>query len=457
MAEETLHLVIVDGLNPTLLRQELAALRLPAFAHLVSKGMLREAVSTFPTVTPTCLASLATGLPPAQHGIHGIMWWNACEERYVHYWPSPQSLVAGTFGQVMRDILQNLNTSHLSRSASTVFELLEGAGIESACVNFPISRGPFLRRAHVPLLVALLGSLPARLAISGPRQHYVGDLLRPLISLPQGLLGRYGISDARATRYTQRVVQQGEARFILTYLPDNDLFSHKYGPLNVGRELQVIDRRLGQMMSAYGSWEEATRRARWIVIGDHAQTDVGGFVGYSVNVFTAFRSVQPVPFGRAGRHGGPWDVAIAPNDRSAQITAPDQDARRRAITEMLTWPSVDRLLGKEPDGWFWAQEPQTGRVLRFRPDGPWHDLRGGSWQIEGDPEVLDLRESGLTLREGVYPDALYRVTGSLGSADFIATAKPGWEFTTGFSMGHGNHGSLRDGDSKTALVAVGVD
>lgn len=451
-----LHLVIVDGLNPRLLDQELEARRVPAIAHLIAHGQKTEAVSTFPTVTPACLASLATGRTPAEHGIHGIMWWNPKEERYVSYWPSPQTLLAGTFGQVMRDILQNLNANHLSRSAPTVFERLEAEGVTSACVNFPISRGPYMRRAHVPLLVALLGSLPARLSMWGPRQHYAGDLLRPSLSLPRGVLGRYGISDARATRFTRRVILRGEARFVLTYLPDNDLYSHKYGPLNVGRELHAIDRRIGQMMNAYGSWEAATRQARWMVIGDHAQSDIGGFDGYSVNVYHAFQTLCPVPLGRAGLKGGPYDIAVAPNDRSLLVTAPDDAVRRRAIAELSRWPSVDRIMGRDPDGWAWVQDPRTRRVMRLRPGGQRRDERGGRWEIEGDLDALDLRESGQTLREGVFPDALHRVWGAPPSADLIATANPGWEFSTGFTMGHGNHGSLRTEDSLTALITCGV-
>ncbi len=455
-ASRPLHLIIVDGLNPRLLDQELGARRLPALAHLISRGVLLEATSVFPTVTPTCLASLATGCTPAQHGIHGIVWWNLQEERYVSYWPSPQTLLAGTFGQVMRDILQNLNTSHLARSATTVFERLEAAGVDSACVNFPISRGPYQRRAHIPLLMALLGSLPARVAMSGPRRHYAGDLLRPSLSLPRGVLGRYGISDARATRFTRRVVKRHEARFVLTYLPDNDLYSHRWGPMNVGRELHTIDRRIGQMMASYGSFDDATNQARWIVIGDHAQSDVGGFDGYSVNVYRAFRDLLPVPFGRKGLRGGPYDLAISPNDRSALITTPNALARQRAIAELLQWPSVDRLIGRESEGWFWVQDPATLGSLRFRHGGPWQDVRGGRWEIEGDPGVLDLRQEGSTLHDGVFPDALFRIAGSPPSSDLIATARPGWEFSTGFTMGHGNHGSLRAEDSITALISAGV-
>lgn len=453
-----LHLVIIDGLHPGLLRRELEAGKLPAFEHLVRSGRLVDSVSTFPTVTPAALATLSTGLVPSEHGIHGIMWFDRQEDRYVHYWPSPQSIVAGTFGQVMRDILLNLNDRHLAPAAPTVFEILEERGIPCAAINFPICRGPYLHHGQVPLLLALLAGLPVGIAIRGPRHLLAGDVVRPISSLPLGLLGRYGISDERAIRYTRRLVRNRKAGFYLTYLPDNDMRSHHFGPWNNAASLRTLDRQLGSLMDAYGSWEEATRTARWIVVGDHAQSQVGGVEGYSVNVYKAFKTLRVVPFGARGQlRTGAFDLAIAANDRSALLYPARPDAAPAIIEEMGRWPSVDRILGRAEDGWFWALDPRSGRALRFRRGGPWRDERDGTWDVAGDLEVLDLRESGTRLVEGRYPDVLHRVAGSLGNAEMAVTAVPGYEFTTGLKLGQGNHGSLLADDSMTGLIAVGVD
>ncbi|MBM3267710.1 MAG: alkaline phosphatase family protein [Candidatus Sericytochromatia bacterium] len=452
-----LHLIVIDGLHPGLLRAELAAGRLPAFGRLVRAGTLHDAISTFPTVTPSALASIATGLPPSGHGIQGIMWFDRREDRYVHYWPSPQSVLAGTFGQVMRDILHNLNDSHLEPSAPTLFEILEGAGIPSAAVNFPIFRGPYLHHGQVPLALALLAGLPVGITVRGPRHLLVGDILRPLISIPRGPLGRYGISDERAIRYTRRLVTAGKASFFLTYLPDNDLRSHHHGPAQNAESLHLLDRLLGSLLDAYGSWDEAVTRARWLVVGDHAQTLVGGVEGYSVNVYKEFRSARILPFGKSGLGSGQYDLAMAANDRSALIYLARPAARDGVLAELASWPSVDRIMGRDGDGWFWASDARGERQLRFRRGGPWRDERGDSWELSGSPAVLDLRESGMRLVEGRYPDPLFRIAGALSRADLAVTAEPGFEFTTGFKLGHGNHGSLAAGDSITALIEVGVE
>ncbi len=452
-----LHLVIVDGLHPGLLRQELAAGKLPAFAHLIRAGRMADTVSTFPTVTPTALATLSTGLAPSAHGIHGIMWFDRREDRYVHYWPSPQSIMAGTFGQVMRDILHNLNDRHLALAAPTIFEVLEARGISCAAINFPICRGPYLHHGQIPLLVALLAGLPVGIAIRGPRHLLVGDMLRPIASVPLGVLGRYGISDERAIRYTRRLAHQNKAGFYLTYLPDNDMRSHHYGPWNNAASLHTLDRQLAYLLEAYGSWDDATRKARWLIVGDHGQSEVGGVENYSVNVYKAFHDVRVIPFGSKGlMKTGNYDLAIAANDRSALLYPARDESVDAILGEIGRWPSVDRILGRA-DGWFWALEPRSGRKMRFRRGGSWRDERGTSWDVEGDLGVLDLRESGIRLAEGCYPDALSRIEGSLSSAEMAITAVPGYEFTTGAKLGHGNHGSLLDGDSVTAMIAVGID
>ncbi|MBM3274232.1 MAG: alkaline phosphatase family protein, partial [Candidatus Sericytochromatia bacterium] len=406
---------------------------------------------------PAALASLATGQTPAVHGIQGIMWFDRREERYVHYWPSPQSLMIGTFGQVIRDILLNLNGRHLAVAAPTLFEVLENNGVAAAAVNFPICRGPFLHHGQVPIALALLAGLPVGIAIRGPRHLLVGDMLRPLISVPRGLFGRYGISDERAIRYTKRLVKENRARFYLTYLPDNDLRSHHVGPMQNAASLQILDRQIGSLLDSYGSWDVATAEAKWLIVGDHAQTEVGGQEGYSINVYKAFKSVSVLPFGLRGLRSGNHDLAVAANDRSALIYLARPEAQSPVVGELSRWQSVDRIMGREDGGWLWALDPHSGRRMRFRRGGWWRDERGATWEIAGDPGVLDLRESGARLVEGIYPDALSRIEGALTGSEMAISAAPGFEFTTGFKLGHGNHGSLMAGDTVTRAISVGLE
>src|SRR4051794_41448386 len=55
----------------------------PAIRFLLEHGSYRRAVSTFPSLTPVCLASIATGGHGDVHGIPHLVWWNRGEQRLV--------------------------------------------------------------------------------------------------------------------------------------------------------------------------------------------------------------------------------------------------------------------------------------------------------------------------------------------------------------------------------------
>src|SRR5204863_2935143 len=64
-------LVIVDGLTPSVFE----AADTPALRFLAEHGDYRRAVSTFPSLTPVCLSSIATGAHPDGHHIPHLVWW----------------------------------------------------------------------------------------------------------------------------------------------------------------------------------------------------------------------------------------------------------------------------------------------------------------------------------------------------------------------------------------------
>lgn len=449
------HLIIIDSWHPRLLLQELDAL--PALRHLTRAGMLDPAcISTFPTVTPTALSTLVTGTPAAGHGIQGIMWFSRAEDRYVHYWPSPQSLQQGTLPRVLRDILINLNTQHLRARTPTLFELLERAGVVSGCVNFPISRGDHAHRVRLPWLIRWASGLGSHLSMRGPQHFYYGDVLRPQGYWPRGPLFKYGLTDRRAGDYGAEMIRQVRPGFQLVYLNEHDLRSHQHGPMGCAYSLRIIDRQLGKLMAAYGSWEAATREARWVLVGDHAQSEIGGFPGYAVNVYQAFKGFKVAPLAGSGLREGGHDLAIAPNDRSALLYLADRALLPGVVAELSSWPSVEQIAWKEGP-WTTCRHAETGRQLSWKLGGPYRDAFGRDWSLDGDWSVLDLRRNGSALRDGDYPDAMGRLEGALaGEADLVITARLGHEFTTGFTMGKGNHGSLHREDSCVPLLTVGL-
>lgn len=448
-----LHLVVIDGWHPGLLRRERAAM--PAFEFLAAAGSLDlECVSTFPTVTPAALTTLVTGKRPSAHGIRGIMWYHAQEDRYVHYWPSQQSLLQGTLERVLRDIFLNLNGAHLSTATPTLFERLEEAGLVCGNVNFPISRADYLHRGEVPWLLRRLSGL-SEFAHRGPRHCYMGDFIRPHGFRRAGLLGRYGINDRRAADYGAEMIRRVRPDFSLVYLNEHDMRSHQTGPMGCAYSLRIIDAQLGKLMDAYGSWEAAVTEARWIVVGDHAQSPVGGVADYALNVFEAFRARRVAPLASGGLVRGGFDLAVAPNDRAAFIYLRDPGVRDGVLEQVLAWPSADQVAYRE-GAWCYAVASDN-RSMRWRAGGPDCDPLGQAWTVEGDLSVLDLkRTTAGGLGWGEYPDALSRLSDALVGPDLVVNAKRHYEFTTGIRMGKGTHGSLAKEDSLVPLLTVGI-
>src|SRR5438094_275074 len=80
----------------------------PALRFLLEHGEYRRAASTFPSLTPVCLASIATGAHPDVHGIPHLVWWHRGEQRLVEYGSSFAAMRAAGFVQGLRDTIVNL-------------------------------------------------------------------------------------------------------------------------------------------------------------------------------------------------------------------------------------------------------------------------------------------------------------------------------------------------------------
>ena len=80
-----LVLIVIDGLTPAMLEAAVEGDSAPALRFLVENGSYGTATSVFPSLTPVCLSSIATGAFPDVHGIPHLVWWNAEERRLVEY------------------------------------------------------------------------------------------------------------------------------------------------------------------------------------------------------------------------------------------------------------------------------------------------------------------------------------------------------------------------------------
>src|SRR6478736_10577789 len=158
-----LVLVVVDGMTPAAFERAVESGRAPALAFLAGHGDYRLATSVFPSLTPVCLTSIATGAGPGVHHIPSLVWWSRQERRIVEYGSSFAALRAAGLSQSLVDTIFNMNERHLSPDASTVYEALEDAGLVAGAVNITCYRG---RHRYLPTVPGL------NRAAFGPRRFF---------------------------------------------------------------------------------------------------------------------------------------------------------------------------------------------------------------------------------------------------------------------------------------------
>src|SRR3954452_15311569 len=127
-----LILIVVDGMTPETFERAVEGGRSPALAQLARAGTYSRATSVFPSLTPVCLSSIATGSTPDVHHIPHLVWWHRDERRIVEYGSSFAALRAAGMAQSITDTIYNMNQQHLSRDVSTVYETLEADGLTTA-------------------------------------------------------------------------------------------------------------------------------------------------------------------------------------------------------------------------------------------------------------------------------------------------------------------------------------
>ena len=81
-----LVLVVIDGLKPAMVERAMKAGTAPALAAIRERGTyVSECCAAFPSVTPVCAATIATGKRQDEHHIPSMNWYSRAEQRYVEY------------------------------------------------------------------------------------------------------------------------------------------------------------------------------------------------------------------------------------------------------------------------------------------------------------------------------------------------------------------------------------
>ena len=79
--------------------------------------LVDDCVAAFPSVTPVCAASIATGVGPDRHEIPSMNWYHRGEGRYVEYGTSFKASQTFGFKRSLTDTIYNMNLEHLSRTS----------------------------------------------------------------------------------------------------------------------------------------------------------------------------------------------------------------------------------------------------------------------------------------------------------------------------------------------------
>lgn len=402
--------------------------RLPALASLAEAGWSGRGTSVFPSLTPVCLTSIATGAFPDVHAIPHLVWYHRGEGRVVEYGSSFSAMRAVGARRSIRDTVFAMSGEHVAKSATTVFEALEDGGLEPAAINFTCYRG---RTRHPIRLPVLARRNRWYEAVYGPRHFFFFNVFESERT-GAGLAVRSrleGSIDDYAGAIGRWLVTRDGFDFLVFYLPDYDYASHISGPEGSLAALERSDGAVARLLEAAGGTDAFLERYAVVACSDHGQTPVERLARLHDSFPGGERGVLALASNRAGMVYRLDGCRLAARDLAERL----DDA-----------PAADVVLFLEDGA---AVARRDGAELRFA-------LAGEEWRLEGEASVLDFDR---------YPNGLERAWRALHCAnagEVLVSAAEGWEFADlggRHHLGGGSHGSLGAGDSIVPLVAAGFD
>ena len=463
IAPKPVLLLGLDGMRPDVMQAAIRDGDAPTLGFLAERGeAVWDAVSVFPSVTPAATAAIVTGAPPGESGIVGWAWYDREEGRMVVYGAKRETVVSTGPLKVFHNNVWRMNRDDLC--APTLFETLHKHGIDGACVNFLVRRGP---HEHPVRLKSVIGvANRSRLldtSIQGPKEFYMGDLF---YSRDTGLHGRggigglgrsVGIHDEYAAKVGVMLLEEKATPFTLVYFFKGDALAHRRGLAAQREYVATLDRYVASMVEAAGGLEKAIEEYAILVLSDHGHTplllgkrryiELGRILGGGVST------------GARARFWLRTKVVAVPNGRSALLYLAEGVDREKVVSRVFSHRGVD-LASWWEDGWGVVR--RRDRELRFRPAASGaRDGAGRAWELSGDPGTVDLVVMDSAIRYGEYPDALERLWGcvrSPRSGEVVLSAAPGYTFgeVSGTFHDASDHGSLHASDSNVFVIASGV-
>lgn len=473
-----LVLVYVDSLRTDMLERAVAEGRAPVLGGLLERGVLvRDCVSSFPSVTPVACAEMVTGAAADRHWISGMSWYHRLERRYVEYGSSLEASRAAGVLRTLYDLVYNLNLGHLSREVDTLFERLGDAGLRTASTPFLVYRGRTRHRISLEGLARRAvdaGRLKLRHHTWGPDELFYGDLYasREMPCRPTSVPGN---RDGYSACCAAELVAAGDFDLLLLSLPDNDSYSHRHGPEATVESIAKADGCLGEVAGAAGGLDAFLDSHAAILVSDHAQSPVRRGLPLAELLDREWPVLKP-----SAERPERASLAVSPTGRAAHVyllpgaTGPPRHGdvlRSLAETEgvdLVCWledPDGAPLRrpdpGLPPGAAAFAVVERRGERLRFRPGEDVRDPRGRGWELEGEPGALEAAVERGRLRSDAYPDPLGRVFAALTAphaGDFLLSLSPGFEAVDWGGVSHaggGAHGALHAEDSLGPLLFAG--
>jgi predicted AlkP superfamily pyrophosphatase or phosphodiesterase len=448
--------LLVDSLLPDSIDRVVAAKQAPALSFFINNGIYRrDLVSSFPTMSVTIDSTFLTGAYADEHHVPGLLWFDQKEQRIIDYGDGMRVVWKPGVRQWLGNSYK-LNHVHLSPKVRTLHEDLYAEGYATGSINGIIYRGNVVHQVGMGRITPLRLYAPDLFGL-GAFAKVTDD------PLPSGPFQAMGINDRYTAESLISLIKRKKLPDVtIAYFPDLDGELHKRGPADLEGVIR-LDRQLQRILHAFGDWRRALDQHLFVIMGDSGVTKTREDSRAAlIDLEAALHGYRINRLGRKAKAED--DVAIAVNGRMSYVYSLSPRVPVERIAGRLIQDQRIDLLAWKQDGWIHVRQGGSGMALRFRRGGSQLDRYGQSWQIAGDPRVLDLAYNPRSrrLESRNYPDGLRRLESVFRSHEgnfLVLNATPGTEFSADGAPNHpggGNHGSLHRSDALFPLIVSGT-